>query len=162
MPSRRRKRPLKPVSVFVSYAHKDMIRCDELRDHLAELERQKILHVWWDGMIDPKAPWDTDIKKHLRTARIVVLLVSSRFLGSWYCNEIEVKEAVARHLKSKGKKTVVVPVLLRKCHCKHAPWAQFDTEPKKHKTVTGNRDRRDSAWTEVAEKLEAIALRKKP
>jgi len=156
MPARHpRKR--KPVPVFVSYAHKDIIRCDELREHLSDLVRNGILHVWWDGMIDPKVPWATDITKNLRAAKIVVLLISSRFLASWYCNEVEVREAVARH--NIGK-VVIVPVCLRNCHWKHAPFAKFDSEPKKHKTVTGNRDRRDGAWTEVAEKLEAIAKRR--
>jgi len=108
-------------------------------------------------MIDPKVPWATDITKNLRAAKIVVLLISSRFLASWYCNEVEVREAVARH--NIGK-VVIVPVCLRNCHWKHAPFAKFDSEPKKHKTVTGNRDRRDGAWTEVAEKLEAIAKRR--
>lgn len=159
MPARHSpKRKRKPVTVFVSYAHKDVIRCDELREHLSDLVRNEVLHVWWDGMIDPKIPWATDIKKNLHAAKIVVLLISSRFLDSWYCNEIEVREAVQRH---KNGKTIVVPVLLRKCHCKDAPFAQFDPEPKKHKTVTGNRDRRDAAWTEVAEKLDAIARRRK-
>ena len=159
MPARHSpKRKRKPVPVFVSYAHKDMIRCDELREHLSDLVRNEVLHVWWDGMIDPKIPWASDIKKNLRAAKIVVLLISSRFLASWYCNEMEVKEAVERHKKGK---TIVVPVLLRKCHYKNAPFAKFDPEPKKHKTVTGNRDRRDAAWTEVAEKLEAIAKRRK-
>ena len=155
---RTRKRPRKPVPVFVSYSHKDLIRCDELREHLSDLERNNVLQVWWDGIIDPRIPWATDIRNHLRAAKIVLLLISSRFIASWYCNEIEVREAVKRHKKGK---TVVVPVLLRKCHYKNAPFAKFDPEPKKHKTVTGNRDRRDGAWTEIAEKLEAIAKRRR-
>ena len=152
------KRQRKPVPVFVSYAHKDMIRCDELREHLSDLVRNNVLHVWWDGMIDPRIPWATDIRNHLRDAKIVLLLISSRFIASWYCNEIEVREAVKRH---KIGKTIVIPVNLRKCHYKNAPFARFDPEPKKHKTVTGNRDRRDCAWTEIAEKLEAIATQKR-
>lgn len=155
MPIRRKKQ--KPVPVFVSYAHKDFIRCDELREHLTTLERHKILDVWWDGKIHPAIPWATDIIRHLKQAKIVVLLVSARFNKSWYCNKIEVEEAMARHNK---KKTVVVPVLIGHCHHKHEPWAAIDAEPKAHKTVTGNRDRRDAAWTEVAEKLERIALKK--
>lgn len=158
MPGRNgRKRKRKPVTVFVSYAHKDMIRCDELREHLSDLVRNEIVHVWWDGMIDPRIPWASDIARNLRQAKIVILLISSRFLASWYCNEIEVKAAVKRH---DDGKTTVVPVFLRKCHCKNAPFAKFDPEPKKHKTVTGNRDRRDAAWTEIAEKLEAMANRR--
>lgn len=148
----------KPVPVFVSYAHKDVIRCDELREHLASLERNKILDVWWDGKIHPVIPWATDIIRHLRKAKIVVLLVSARFNKSWYCNEIEVTDAMVRHNK---RKTIVVPVLIGHCHHKHEPWAKIDCEPKMHKTVTGNRDRRDAAWVEVAVKLERIALRKK-
>lgn len=148
----------KPVPVFVSYAHKDFIHCDELREHLSSLERNKILDVWWDGKIHPSIPWATDIIQHLKRAKIVVLLVSARFNNSWYCNEIEVRAAMTRHKK---RKTVVVPVLLRSCHHKHEPWAEIDCEPKVHKTVTGKRDRRDAAWTEVANKLERIALKKK-
>lgn len=159
MATAKKKRARKPVPVFVSYAHKDMIRCDEFKEHVSSLERNRILDVWWDGMIDPVIPWATDIIRHLRKAKIVVLLVSARFNKSWYCNEIEVQEAMKRH---NLRRTVVVPVIIGHCHHKHEPWAKIDPEPKKHKTVTGNRDRRDAAWLEVADKLERIALKKKP
>ena len=159
MPAARpKKRPRKPVPVFVSYAHKDPRRCDELREHLSCLEREGILDVWWDGRIDPKIPWAKDIIQNLRKAKIVVMLVSARFLSSWYCNEIEVREAMKRH---RAKKTTIVPVNIGTCHYKPSPFSKFDPEPKKHGCVKGNRDRRDAAWTEVAEKLDAIARPKK-
>lgn len=154
MPTRRRQCQRKPVPVFVSYAHKDIIRCDELREHLSDLVRNEVLHVWWDGMIEQKKPWASEIKSHLLAAKIVVLLVSARFLDSYYCNEIEMKEAVRRHRQGK---TIIVPVLLRPCRYERSLFAKFNPLPTRLKHVTGNRDRRDAAWTEVAEKLDALA-----
>ena len=68
------------------------------------------------------------------------------------------RKPMKRH---RAKKTTIVPVIIGTCHYKPSPFYKFDPEPKKHGCVKGNRDRRDDAWTEVAEKLHAIATRKK-
>ena len=86
-----------------------------------------------------------EIQSHLRSARIILLLVSSSFLASNYCYEIEVQEALRRH---EAGEAVVIPVILRPCYWEAAPFGQFQALPKNAKAVTLWSDR-DAAFTDV-------------
>ena len=154
MPARKHHiRRRKPWKVFISYSHKDPTRCDELCFHLTMLVRDKLIEIWYDGLIDPRTPWDKDVKDHLRAADLVLLLVSARFLPSYYCYEVEMAEALRRH---KLGKAVVLPVIIGSCDWTTAPFAKFNAVPKHGHPIIGNRDRRDKGWTEVAQKVRAI------
>lgn len=161
MPAAKKRKAWRGVpKVFVSYSHKDSRRRDELEEHLAQLMREKLINVWWDGLIDPATPWDDDIKKHLRDADIVLVLISARFLKSYYCCEIELAEAARRHiakrLKRKEKRAMVIPIPLSPCDWHTCLAGQFNPIPKAPKCVNGNRDHRDKRWTEVAKYIRSI------
>jgi hypothetical protein len=68
--------------VFISYSHKDEVWLEQLRTHLAPLERQNIVKVWADTDIRVGSQWKADIDKALERARVAVLLVSPNFLAS--------------------------------------------------------------------------------
>jgi hypothetical protein len=142
-----------PRSGFISYSHKDMRRCDELKEHLSQLVRERILSVWHDGLIDQRKPWDKDIARNLKAAHIVLFLVSSRFLHSHYCCEIEVKEAL---LRAKKGKTIVLPVLIGSCDYEKSTFARYNVFHLNGRPIGGNRDRRDDGWTKVAKKVRAL------
>jgi len=142
-----------PKTGFISYAHKDTRRCDELREHLAQLVRERLIDIWHDGLIDQRVPWDEDIKDHLRTAEIILLLVSARFLASHYIWEIEIMEAMRRY---KTRETIVLPVIIGKCDWETACFAKLNAVPRHGKPISGSRDRRDYGWTEVAKKVRSF------
>jgi hypothetical protein len=143
----------KPKFGFISYSHRDMRRCDELREHLSQLVREQLVHVWHDGRIDQRVPWEKDIKDHLEAADIVLLLVSARFLNSYYCCEVEVQAAIDRHRKGL---TVVLPVLIGRCDYETAEFAKLNVFHFNGGPICGNRDRRDAGWTKLAKKLRLI------
>lgn len=124
-----------------------------MREHLSQLAREQIIKVWHDGLIDQRKPWDKDIKDNLKTAHIVVLLVSAPFLGSYYCCEIEVKEALERARKGK---TIVLPVLIGRCDYETSDFARLNVLHHNGGPISGRRDRRDDGWTAVAKKVRAL------
>ncbi|HEX3019723.1 MAG TPA: toll/interleukin-1 receptor domain-containing protein [Chitinispirillaceae bacterium] len=102
----------KPLSVFISYSHKDKIFCSDLREYLTLLEKDGLISLWYDGQIVPGTEWDIEIKENLRKADIILLLVSNDFINSNYIDKIELKEAMDRH---NNKSARVIPIITRTC-----------------------------------------------
>ena len=137
------------VEIFCSYSHKD----DELRQqfdsHVALLRRQKLVETWSDHRILAGNDWAGDIGEHLNSADIIALFVSSDFLASDYCYEKEMERAMEREKK---KEAVVVPIVVRPCDWRDAPFAHLQATPPDAKPVT-LWENRDAAWTAVAKSL---------
>ncbi len=140
-----------PVSVFISYSHKDERLRDELATHLAILQNQKVIAFWHDRKITAGSEWAKEIDENLRTADLILLLVSPDFLASNYCNDVELKLAMDRHQKGEA---IVIPILLKPVSWKGAPFAKLQACPTNAKPVT-KWTNRDEAFTDV---LEAIRL----
>jgi hypothetical protein len=136
----------KPVEIFFSYAQQDQALRDELDKHLVLLERQGIVRSWHDRKIGAGEDWRAAIDRHMESAEVVLLLVSADFLASDYCFDVEVKRALER--EKRGEATVI-PVLLRQCDTRGAPFAHLTTLPRDGSAVTSHKNR-DEAWTEVA------------
>lgn len=154
MPAKKKpKAKAAPKLGFISYSRKDLRRCDELREHLSQLRREQIIEDWHDGMIDQRKPWETDLKAKLEAADIILLLVSARFLSSYYCCEVEVTAAIKRWEK---KQTIILPILIGHCDYKTSDFAKLNVFNYNGGPIQGNRDRRDAGWTEVAKKVRSL------
>ncbi len=122
-----------PVEVFISYAHKDRKLRDELAVHLGNLRNQQVISDWYDGDLIPGTEWEQDILAHLRTAKIILLLISAHFMASSFCRDIEMQEAIARH---QAKQARVIPILLRPTDWQDAPFAKLQVLPSHAKPVS--------------------------
>ncbi len=122
-----------PLDVFISYAHKDRKLRDELAVHLGNLRHQHVISDWFDGDIIPGTEWEQEILEHLRTAKIILLLISAHFMASSFCWDSELKEAIARH---EAKQARVIPILLRPTDWKDAPFAKLQALPSHGKPVS--------------------------
>ncbi|MEH2047845.1 toll/interleukin-1 receptor domain-containing protein [Nostoc sp.] len=87
------------ATVFFSYSHRDQILRDEMEIHLAMLKRQGFIETWHDRRITAGEEFDKAISKNLEEADIILLLVSSDFLASNYCYDIEMQRAMEKHEK---------------------------------------------------------------
>lgn len=123
----------KSLSVFISYSHKDRVLRDELDVHLSTLKRLNIISSWYDGDIIPGAEWETQILEHLKSAQIILLLLSADFIASDFCYSIEMMEAIARH---DAGDAYVIPILLRPTDWKGTPFAKLKMLPTDAKAVT--------------------------
>jgi TIR domain len=119
--------------VFLSYSHKDEGFRDQLETHLAMLKRQGFIEIWHDRRIIAGESVDETISANLETADIVLLLVSPDFLASDYCYEREMVRATERHEAGLAK---VIPVIVRPCDWKDAPFGNLLAAPKDGKPIT--------------------------
>ncbi|MBN4004395.1 TIR domain-containing protein [Nostoc sp. LPT] len=141
------------LQLFFSYSHKDEALRDELANHLRTLTRQGVISSWHDRKILPGDEWDHQINDNLNTADIILLLVSSDFIGSSYCWDVEVTTAIERHNTGKAR---VIPVILRRVDWSDTPFAKLQFLPKNAEPVTSWTNR-DEAFTNVAQGIRAAA-----
>jgi tetratricopeptide (TPR) repeat protein len=99
-----------PIAVFFSYSREDKPLRDKLEIHLSGLRRQGVISSWHDREIVAGSEWEEEIDRHMRTADIILLLISPAFVASRYCYEIELPYAMARH---EAGEACVVPILLQ-------------------------------------------------
>jgi len=143
---------IKPVLIFYAYARQDESLRDELAKHLALLRRQGLIRDWYDRRIEPGAEWEEDIDHHLRSAQIILPLISPDFIDSDYCYDIEMKRAMERHQRGEAR---VIPVILRPCDWKNAPFAKLQALPRDAKPVT-QWDNQDEAFLSVADGIRMV------
>lgn len=117
----------KSINVFIAYSRKDKEFKDRIYKHLSVLERNKMIKNWYDGLISPGQEWDKKVSEALKKSKIVLLLISANFIASDYCFDRELKKALKRH---KSGKSVVIPIILRKCLWKDTPIGNLQVVPK--------------------------------
>jgi hypothetical protein len=134
------------IRVFYSYSHRDEPHRNRLEDHLTVLRRNGLIENWHDRKIGAGNDWQGTIDANLEAADVILLLVSSDFLASDYCYDVEMKRAMERHKQGSAK---VIPVILRDCHWQAAPFGKLQALPTDGRAVTswGNRD---EAFTDIA------------
>ena len=145
--------PTTPIEVFYSYSHKDEELRDQLETHLAMLKREGVIKGWHDRRIISGQEWDGEIDTHLKSADIILLLVSADFLASDYCYDTEVTLAMERHDAGEAR---VIPIILRPCDWSRAPFSKIQGLPKDAKPVT-RWDDRDEAFLDVAKGIRKAA-----
>lgn len=85
-----------------------------------------MISTWHDRKIPAGSEIDSAIDEHLRTADVILLLISSAFIASDYCWSKELKMAIERH---KAGEATVIPIILRDCDWKQAPFASLRALP---------------------------------
>lgn len=144
----------KPISLFFSYSHKDEALRDELGDHLVPLGRAGLIEVWHDREMLPGDNVDDEIAEKLKTADIILILVSPSFIRSSYCYDIELEKAIERHKKGKAR---VVPIILRPCQWDLTPLKGLLAMPTDGRPVI-EWPNNDTAFNDVAVGIRKLAL----
>ena len=118
---------------------------------LSLLKRQRKLSTWHMKMIVPGTDWDKTIDDNLKSADIILFLITPDFLASGYINDVEVVQAMKQHSSGQSH---VIPVFVRDCSWTTAPFGHLQGIPK-GKAVKLFPDR-DTAWREVADAITKI------
>ena len=135
-----------PLRLFLSYSHKNDKQRDLFRENLAILKAEGLLETWDDRRLLPGDDWDGVIRSELQDADIIVLLLSTPFLASTYCSDVEVKLALERHNAGKAR---VVLVIVEKCSWKaRGHLSKLQALPDRGKPVVSWRRHRE-AWHNV-------------
>jgi formylglycine-generating enzyme required for sulfatase activity len=136
------------MEVFFSYAREDEQLQAALIKHLTLLP----IEAWYDRQITAGEEWRNVIDNHLKSAEIILLLISSDFLASEYCQDIELKLALQRHEKGAAR---VIPVILRPVDWHRASFGKFAALPSNGQPIT-TWNNRDEAFTNVAKGLQKV------
>ncbi len=98
------------IEIFLSYSDKDESLCESLLSHLSPLRRLDVIKHWHHHQIRAGQNWVNETIKHLDTAHVILLLISSDFINSDYCFSDQLKRAMERHTAGTAR---VIPILLR-------------------------------------------------
>lgn len=110
------------TTLVFSYSHADEALRNELEKHLSPLKRMGKIITWHDRRIVPGQEFEHQIDHYFSQADIILLLVSSDFIASDYCYQVEMTNALERHNRGEA---VVIPVILRECAWKMLPFGRI-------------------------------------
>jgi formylglycine-generating enzyme required for sulfatase activity len=136
------------MEVFFSYAHEDEKLQAALIKHLALLP----IESWHHRQITAGEEWRSEIDTHLKSAQIILLLISSDFLASEYCRDIELQIALKRHERGEAR---VIPVILRPVDWHDADFGKLAALPSNGQPITIWKNQ-DEAFTNVARGLRRV------
>ena len=139
------------LKAFVSYSHADVELKNELLKHLDPLRRAGLVDNWHDGDISAGQEWEKTIGTRLRTADLIILLVTIDFINSEYCYDKELVTAVERH---KTKRARLIPVIGRECLWQDLSFGHIQAALGGKAVMS--RPNRDEALTEVAKEIKTI------
>jgi hypothetical protein len=148
------------IELFICYAHEDEALMRELEGHLGALELQGLIKIWHDRKVVAGAEWQQVVTRHLRSADIILLLVSSAFMASEYTHNVEVKLAMERQNAGTAH---VIPIILRPVYYGGALFAELKVLPTNRKALTSwsNSDEAYFNITEgIREAIEEIRAKK--
>lgn len=146
----------KPIELFYSYSHRDEGMRQRLETHLSVLKRAGAIAGWHDRRIGAGAEWKRQISDHLESADVILLLISSDFLASDYCWDIEMKRAIERHDRGDA---LVIPIMLHPVDWEGAPFAKLEVLPRDGRPVS-KWPKQDEAFTDVAKGIRAAVRRR--
>jgi hypothetical protein len=115
------------------------------------LKRQGAIETWHDRRIVAGDEFAGRIGQELEDADVILLLVSSDFLASAYCYDVEMKRAMERHDAGEAR---VIPVILRHCDWHSAPFGGLLAVPKDGKPIRSWPDV-DEAFLDVVRMIRA-------
>ena len=144
-----------PITIFISYAHKDAAFLQELKTFLKPYERNEIITIWTDKNIIAGQEWDNLIKQKLQQSAVILFLVSPDFLASDYINDKEIKEALIKEAAYN------VPIIIRPTDLSMFEMKYLQIIPTGAKPVA-DWDNRDKAWNDVVENLKNVFIRVEP
>jgi hypothetical protein len=133
------------MKLFYSYSARDEPFRMELENHLALLKSENLLETWSFRDIDAGADWEREIDARLNDANVILLLISSEFIASRYCWQVELTRAMER---ADGGEAILIPILIKPCDWQSAPFAKLQILPDGAKPVSSWRSH-DHAWTTV-------------
>ncbi|WP_165423853.1 FxSxx-COOH system tetratricopeptide repeat protein [Ktedonosporobacter rubrisoli] len=143
------------VKIFFSYATsspKDKRLFKKLAAHLSVLRRQRLIDEWYDSAISVGNNFSQIIENQLRSADIIVLLISAEFLASPRCYEYEMQRAL--ELSTSGKARLI-PVILSPIDWETLPLVNYAPLPMGGTPLSLKRNL-DAGLVEVAQGIRKV------
>lgn len=149
------RKPKQPPLLFISYSHVDEECRKRLRIHLKPLERAKVLRVFDDTELARNTGWEEQLKKKLREAELIILLVSPDFLASQACFEEEWPIAQKRW---KSGRAIVTFALIHPCQWIETEIGKLQGVPAHGDLLPDDKRGTAEFWDRVTTKLRHDAI----
>jgi hypothetical protein len=141
------------IEIFYSYVDEDKGMATQLQKHLILLQRQGLITDWSSAKLELGKDPSVETMKHLNSAKIILLLISSDYLFSDYQYTVEVKRAMER---SKAGEAIVIPILLSTTDdLSNTPFGKLLAIPRNRKPINKWSDK-DEALAEIAKEIRAV------
>jgi hypothetical protein len=140
------------ITVLLCYDKKDERMVRKLKNQLSLLVRNGLIALWDDADIAPGADREQEMNKSLDEAQVILLLISSSFLGSKYPYKIGMQEAIQKHEQKKAR---VIPILLSPVHWEEPPIANLQPLPDSARPITKWRPQ-DEGYKNVADGIKRV------
>jgi len=125
----------------------------QLQKHMILLQRQGLITGWSSAKLELGKDPSVETMKHLNSAKIILLLISSDYLFSDYQYTVEVKRAMER---SKTGEAIVIPILLSTTDdLSNTPFGKLLAIPRNRKPINKWSDK-DEALAEIAKEIRAV------
>jgi hypothetical protein len=143
---------MRPVRIFYSYCREDAVFQQKLDEHLSDLRRSRLITTWSDQQMRPGTEWQHEIEAQLKSADIILLLVSSRYLNSNYCYDVEMKKALEQYHERGAH---VLTILLSPTKWETTPLQQLPVLPVGGQPITEWQNQ-DKAFLNIADSISKI------
>src|SRR5437870_11727780 len=140
------------IEILICYSRKDERLLKKLEIHLGALRRQNFFDVWNDREIVPGNEITTVMDEHLKTAQIILLLISPDFMASDYYYLDLMQRAIERHERGEA---CVIPVILRRVYWQEAPFGKLQALPTNGEPIKSWHNQ-DEAFFNVAEGIRKV------
>ncbi len=139
------------VEIFCLHAPEDENYLEQLDAHLAMLQKQELVSFCDDRRILAGEHRTDAIDEHLRTASIILLLISADFLASkslYRFMELALEQDRDRNAR-------VIPIIVGPCDWKITPLARLQNLPRNSNPIS-EWESKDKAWNEVVEDIRLL------
>lgn len=134
---------IEPVIVFLSCAPEDDEIRARLERHVAALEHDGRIRLFHEGRIACGTHVQTEVEENLRSARIVLFVVSADFIHAKCSEGTEVEFALERQRRGEAK---VIPVLARPCDLTSSPFRDIQPLPSDGRPISQHKDPEKALW----------------
>lgn len=133
------------IEVFIAYAPEDERYMKDLEKRLVSLRRSNMINFWDDKLIIAGQEWKLKVEEHLKSADIILLLISQDFIASEFSNEVHLTPALARHREGNAR---VIPIIVRPSTWKEEPFSKLKPLPENGEPIS-QWSNEDSAYLDV-------------
>jgi len=143
------------TTTFIIYSQLDYALKNELTVHLRRMVLDGKIAQFKDQALTDGMVWDDEIKTQIRSADIILLLVSTNLLLSRFLINEEINIAA---LRSKQNQAILIPVLLNRVNLTSEPILSDLIHLPTNQIPIVEHSNRDSAWLDIIDELNSSIL----
>jgi nucleoside phosphorylase len=137
------------IDTLILFDKRDLNNLKDLKNHLKPMETQGLIMVWDTTQIVAGTESERIIESHLKSAKVILLLVSANFMGS------EVYDLAKRAIARNAPNVHVIPVLLSSVDWEYSDLGKLAPLPSNKEPISSWSDR-PAAYLNITKNIRQI------